>query len=246
MSKGPSPAVEFRADDGDGAQALHREHVEDDEGGRRGGGEQGATGSRMGFLGEACFEVADLGGGAVGGGVKGLDGADEDFAGGEGAQDGDAEAAVVAERGDDGFDGVADGAEDARFEALCGIHGLPLGEGAGAKEPEAPKHHAQDQDDLAGGAQEDRALADHVARHEGELGEPVGRPLFCEFAALGVLGEVAVEEPGHDEGGRRAGEVQPVQEKALSVEPEDSAVGNDKRDEEGVNREAVPSTSSWA
>ena len=84
----------------------------------------------MRFLRQTRFEFADLGRGAVGGGVEGLDGAHKDLAGGKRAEDGDAEAPVVAKWRDHGFDGVAHRTEDAGFKALCRSHGLTLLKGA--------------------------------------------------------------------------------------------------------------------
>ena len=77
----------------------------------------------MRFLGQARLEFTDLGRGAVGGGVEGLDGAHKDLTGGEGTQDGNAKASVVAKWRDHGLNGVAHGAEDARFKTLCRGHG---------------------------------------------------------------------------------------------------------------------------
>ena len=55
-----------------------------------------------------------------------MDGAHKDLPGGKRTEDGDAEATVVAKWGDHGFDGVAHGAEDARFKTFCRGHGLTL------------------------------------------------------------------------------------------------------------------------
>ena len=117
LSQRPRPAVEFRPDDGHRAQALHGKHVKHDERGCGCGREHWSSRAGMCFLSQPRLEFADLGGRAVRRRVECLDGAHEDLSRGERTQHRDAQPAVVAQGGDDGFDGVTHSTENACFEA---------------------------------------------------------------------------------------------------------------------------------
>ena len=117
LEEGPFPGVGLAADDGDGADALEGEDVEDHQGdGDEGRIDGRAVGVALGleFLGEAAgggvgfVEVADV--------VHDGHGADEDFARGEGGDDADAHFPIESEWGDGGFDEASEAAGEAVAE----------------------------------------------------------------------------------------------------------------------------------
>lgn len=79
----PGPRFQFPLHDGYGAHALHREEVEDDQGGRGSDVQQGLAGSGVDFGGQPGLQGRDAAVFASGRGVERAEGADEDFAGGE-------------------------------------------------------------------------------------------------------------------------------------------------------------------
>ena len=122
MEGGPFPRIGFATDDGDGADALEGEDVEYHEGdSEQGGVDLCAIG--------ALLALKGLGEGLVGSGgevfrtdvVNGGHGADEDFAGGEGGDDSDADFPVESEGFDEGFDEVAEFASEAVTEFFSGF-----------------------------------------------------------------------------------------------------------------------------
>ena len=105
LDDGPFPASGFAADDGEGGHALHGEGEEDQEGDGSAGGEV----LLEGFLQTDVFFVAFHA-------VDGAEGTDDDFAGGEGSDEADADFPVEAEGLDEGFDGAAEGSGQALFD----------------------------------------------------------------------------------------------------------------------------------
>ena len=119
LEEWPFPGVGFAADDGDGADALEGEDVEDHDG----DADERSVNERA-VVATLFFECVGDGIGVVVRGadvVNGAHGADEDFARGEGGHDADADFPIETERANDRFDQVAEASGETVAEFRAGF-----------------------------------------------------------------------------------------------------------------------------
>ena len=237
LEEGPFPGVGLAFDDGEGADALHGKDVEDEEAEADEGGEDG------GAVGATVFAEALAEGGEVFFvfGFDGVDdghGADEDFTGGEGADEADADFPVVTEGGDGGFDEFAGLTCEGVFKGEGGVSGIGLGVGGGE-----PDEDGEAEDDGAGAGEEEAGALPDLDEDGTERRPFVGGHLE-DHGGGGVAHEGAREEPGEEEGAGDAEAVEGEEEEGFGG-GRDLVVRDEGGDEEEVDGEAGGAGGEW-